>query len=155
MLSLGRNPIAVETMWHTGRKVHGRDGFQRLSVEQYQVAAIAGPVVDETHRHTVVLGGIQRRRNEDELAGLTAWSETDRLGASRGDIVLEDGVGPRDASRSGGIAHRIAVPVRAADQSLVDARELLRRLIEPLLDDLAGCEVDRPSLQRPGPGHDG
>ena len=129
--------------------MHGRDGFQRLPVQQHQVTTVGRPVVDETHRHAVVLGGVRCGRYEDELAGLATGPERDGLGPPAGEVVPEDRVGRGKSRRSGGVADRVPVPVLPADQPLVDARVLLGRVIEALFDNLPGGKVDRPPVQRP------
>jgi hypothetical protein len=93
MLVRTRYPVSVKTVWHARRKMHGRDGFQRLPVQQHQVTTVGRPVVDETHRHAVVLGGVRCGRYEDELAGLATGPERDGLGPPAGEVVPEDRVG--------------------------------------------------------------
>src|SRR5262249_21340491 len=146
------HPVAVKTVRDAGGNVHGRDGSQRLAIEQHQVAAVAGPVVDETHRDTLVLGGIRGGWDENEFTWLATGPEAGLGGAPGGQIVFEDGIGrSRRAIR---VTNRVAVPVVTADQSLVDAGKFLRRVIQTFFGDFPRAEVDGPSVQRRGLGDD-
>jgi len=53
-----RYPVAVESGGHSVRQLDARDVLKGLRVEDRQLAAIGGPVIDVTHQHAVVLGRI-------------------------------------------------------------------------------------------------
>ena len=65
----------MEAGGHPAGEVHGGDVLEGLGVQQHQVAAIGGPVVDVAHEHAVVLAVGVRVGNETELARLAAGTQ--------------------------------------------------------------------------------
>jgi hypothetical protein len=55
-----RYPVAVESGGHSMRQLDARDVLEGLRIQDRQLAAIGGPVIDITHEHAVVLGRIGR-----------------------------------------------------------------------------------------------
>src|SRR5277367_403368 len=81
---------------------------------------------------------------EYELAQRLFGAEGARLGAAAEKVMLEQGVGALKTFRG---RRRIAVAMPFADQALVDARELLRVIVEAGFTYLVVGEIDRPTVQ--------
>jgi hypothetical protein len=112
------------------------------AVQQHQVAAIGGAVVDEAHHHAVVLG-VRCGRCEHELARLA--SQFDRANWIV-DVVLEQNLGASPSDRT---YYRVAIPVAAAHQPST-RQELLggvvnRSVTFPLFNGLVGDRVSATS----------
>ena len=80
ILSRCRHPVAVKSVRHPHRKVHGRDRFQGLPVEQHQIAAVGG-------RRRRIPSPRRRPRRRPALDGTNTNSPGSRPGPNATDWV--------------------------------------------------------------------
>jgi DNA-binding CsgD family transcriptional regulator len=154
------DPVAVEAERNAGRQVDPGDRFaaEVLRGQDDQVGGAAVGVVDEGHDVAVVLGGGRGGGDEDGLAGGGAGGELVRLGRAAGQVVLEQRVGEGlvgdvAGQRDEGVVDladdgAVAVAVRPGNDPLVDPRELLEPVVEPVAGDPGGGRVQGPPVQR-------
>ena len=120
----------MEAVGDPDRQVDAGHVLEGLRVEQNEVAPIGLRVVDEAHGDSLVLTGVGTGRYEHELADRAPRAERLEVRAPRREVVLEHRVHGVELARAGHRqAGRVAVPVSAPGQTLVDARELLAAVI--------------------------
>ncbi len=103
-------------------------------------------------RYPLVLFGVGCGRHEDRFANSATGGELVGLDRTVGQVVLEESVGNPVVERQGGLEvvgdHRaVPVAVPATHQAVIDARELLDPVIQPLQGHLGVVGVDDPPVQ--------
>ena len=126
--------------------MHPRDLVELARIEDHEIARVAAVVVHDRKDPTLVLAGCRRRRDEYALAGVRAGPEGPGVHGAGPQVVLEQAA-EVDALFVDAEMRGIPVTVPPSDDALVDPRELLGPVVEALLDDLPGVEVDGPPVQ--------
>src|SRR5262245_43092755 len=142
-------PVAVEAVGYAVWEAHDRDRLARdvSRVENVEVAGVASGVVDQGHDVAVVLCRGRGTWDEDGLAGSATGREGSLVDRAPVEIVPADcaelhqmavllPTGPR---------RLVAVAMAAADQALVDTRELSGHVVQRRAPHAAILEVDRPA----------
>lgn len=79
----------MESVGNTVGQVDRGDGLEARGVEDGQVAAVGGGVVDESHEHSVVLGGVRCVGDEDEFTDALVGAQPASDGLAAGRVVFE------------------------------------------------------------------
>src|SRR5215216_1697022 len=142
------DPRAVEAERHPLRQADSGDRCAQDvgGVEHDEVAGVTPLVVDDGEQPTLVFAGVVRRRYEHAFAGVGTATEAARFARAGLQIVLHQ-TAELDPLVVDAEVGREPVPMASTDDAVVHPRELLRPVVEPLLDDLPGVEVDRPPVQ--------
>src|SRR5579875_1864573 len=141
------HPVAVEAEGYAGGKVDGGCGRagEVGGIEHEEVAGVALGVVNQGKDPSVVLGRVRCAGDEHGLACATGTAERSHLAGPALEVVLDE------AAVLAGEEHGcVPVAMAAPDDTLVHPGELLSPIVEALLDDLAGGEVDGPALEGGG-----
>src|SRR5262245_46112856 len=144
------HPVAVEAERHPLRQRHLRERRLReaLRVEDRQLACVRARVVHERKDVALVLARAGAGGYEHALARGAAGAEVVLDAAALLEVVLEQ---PAEALvRAADGRDRVAVAMASAGAAVVDARELDRALVEPLLLHRAAPRVDREAMRGRG-----
>src|ERR1700722_20779608 len=120
---------------------------------RYGRALEVARIDDEADQPTLVLGGGGMGGDKDELPGMTLRPKVMHTPDAGLQIVLKQAVGA-DKRRIGYFRqhHRIRIAVGLAGPALVNARKILRVLVEHVTTQAPFDRIDRPALERPAWG---
>ena len=116
------------------------------SVENDDVAAVGGRVIDGGQDPAFVLGGATGAADEDGLTGTTASAVLVHLAGACVEIML-DRVAERPLIEAGAHSRGVTETVLLVQYRTCDTGELLETLVDDVSGDLAGLGVNRPAFE--------